>query len=156
MNRLGMLVDVSHLSDGGFYDVAKVCKGPFVASHSNARAIAPHPRNLTDDMIRVLAEHGGVAGLNLEGYFLNPDIRDAHSTVDRMVQHVQHMLQTGGEDLIAIGTDLDGIEGQLEISEPSKMELLFSALQKSGFTQRQLDKFMSGNVLRVLQDGIGS
>ena len=156
MNRLGILVDVSHLSDGGFYDVAKACKRPFVASHSNARAIAPHPRNLTDDMIRVLAEHGGVAGLNLEGYFLNPDLRDAHSTVDRMVQHVQHMMQTGGEDLIAIGTDLDGIEGQLEIAEPSKMELLFSALQKSGFSQRQLDKFMSGNVLRVLQDGIGS
>ena len=73
-----------------------------------------------------------------------------------MVQHVQHMLQTGGEDLIAIGTDMDGIEGQLEIAEPSKMELLCSALQKSGFSQRQLDKFMSGNVLRVLQDGIGS
>jgi len=156
MNRLGMLVDVSHLSDGGFYDVAKVCRRPFVASHSNARAIAPHPRNLTDDMIHVLAEHGGVAGLNLEGYFLNPDIGDAHSTVDRMVQHVQHMLQTGGEDLIAIGTDMDGIEGQLEIAEPSKMELLFTALQKSGFSQRQMDKFMSGNVLRVLQDGIGS
>ena len=127
-----------------------------MASHSNARAIASHSRNLTDDMIRVLAEHGGVAGLNLEGYFLNPDIGDAHSTVDRMVQHVQHMLQAGGEDLIAIGTDMDGIEGQLEIAEPSKMELLFSALQKSGFSQRQLDKFMSGNVLRVLQDGIGS
>ena len=156
MNRLGILVDVSHLSDGGFYDVAKASDRPFVASHSNARAIAPHPRNLTDDMIRVLAEHGGVAGLNLEGWFLNPDISDARSTVDRMVQHVLHMLQTGGEDLIAIGTDLDGIEGQLEIAEPSQMELLFSSLQKNGFSQRQLDKFMSGNVLRVLQDGIGS
>ena len=83
MAELGILVDVSHLSDGGFYDVAELVRGPFVASHSNCRELAPATRNLTDDMIRVLAEHGGVAGLNFYPPFLNTDPVDKVSSLIR-------------------------------------------------------------------------
>ncbi|MDD3369106.1 MAG: dipeptidase [Lachnospiraceae bacterium] len=152
MNRLGMIIDVSHLSDGGFYDVAQISTKPFVASHSNCRALSPHPRNLTDDMIRILAEHGGVAGLNLEGEFLNQDITDSYSSISSMVKHVQHMLQTGGEDILAIGTDFDGIEGTFEVGEPKELNLLFEQLLKNGITPRQLDKMLTGNVRRVLHE----
>lgn len=152
MNGLGMLIDVSHLSDGGFYDVARLSKKPFVASHSNCRAISPHPRNLTDDMLRLLAERGGVAGLNFCGKFLNADITCETSTAAMLAAHAAHMVRVGGEDCAAIGTDFDGIHGPLEIGGPEEMYLLFGALAKQGFTERQIEKLASGNALRVLRD----
>jgi len=154
MNRLGMLVDVSHLSDGGFADVTRVSTRPFVASHSNCRALSPHPRNLTDDMIRTLAEAGGVAGLNFYGCFLNEDPADETSRIGRMTAHVLHMLRVGGEDVIAIGTDFDGISGELEIADPTQMPRLVDALERAGVTPRQLDKFLSGNVTRVIRSAM--
>lgn len=155
MNCLGMLIDVSHLSDGGFADVARVSAKPFVASHSNCRALSPHPRNLTDDMIRTLAEAGGVAGLNFCGSFLNEDTEDETSRIERMVAHVLHLLRVGGEELPAIGTDLDGIGGELEIGDPTGMPRLFDALERAGVTERQLDKFRSENALRVIREVCG-
>lgn len=152
MNRLGMLIDVSHLSDGGFWDVAKYSSKPFVASHSNSRTLCPHQRNLTDEMIHTLAEAGGIAGLNFAGHFLNKDLTDDHSRVECMVEHVKYMMNLGGEDFVAIGTDFDGIGGQLEIDEPTKMGLLFEALHKAGISERQLDKIASENALRVIKE----
>lgn len=152
MNELGMLVDVSHLSDGGFYDVADCSKKPFVASHSNCRSLCSATRNLTDGMIRVLAKKGGVAGLNFAPAFVNPDVRDSYTTVERLCAHVDHLFQVGGEDCVGIGTDFDGIEGSFEIDECSKMPFLFYALQKRGYSGRMLEKFMFRNVERVLSD----
>lgn len=161
MNRIGMLIDVSHLSDGGFYDVAKYSKKPFIASHSNCRELVNHPRNLTDDMIKVLAENGGVAGLNMVPYFtdytfnVHGVIERTKTTVEMLVSHVLHFINTGGENCIGIGTDFDGMEGILEIDNPTKMHLLFDALQRKGVTPRQIDKIANGNVLRVIKEGIG-
>lgn len=155
MERLHIIPDVSHLSDGGFYDLAGIAKKPFIASHSNCRAITDHPRNLTDEMIRVLAEHGGVAGLNFEKSFVAPTGTDPATTVDYLVAHVMHLLQVGGEDIIAMGTDFDGIGPGMEIENTSEMGKLFEGLMKAGLTERQLDKFMSGNVLRVLHETLG-
>lgn len=152
MNRLGILVDVSHLSDGGFYDVAKLSKRPFIASHSNCRALTPHQRNLTDEMIKILAEHGGVSGINFCPAFISADIESKKSRVEDLVAHVLHFIKVGGEDCVGIGTDFDGIEGELEIAHPTQMSLLFDALEKKGVTPRQLDKLASGNVLRVIRD----
>ncbi|MBP3204750.1 MAG: dipeptidase [Lachnospiraceae bacterium] len=151
-NEKGIIVDVSHLSDGGFWDVAKITKKPFVASHSNARSLSPHPRNLTDEMIRKLAEKGGVAGLNINGPFLQEDISLHVSTVERMAAHVEYMYRIGGEDIIALGTDFDGVGGELEIQHPEQLELLFAALKKKGFSDRILEKFKSGNVERVIRE----
>ena len=152
MNRLSMMVDVSHLSDGGFYDVARISRKPFIASHSDCRAVTDHPRNLTDDMIRLLAEKGGVAGINFAPDFSaeNPKAGECH--VKDLVRHVLHFMNTGGEDCVGIGTDFDGVWGKLEIDEPAKMDQLFHALQKAGVTERQLDKIARENVLRVIKE----
>ena len=153
MNRLGILIDVSHLSDGGFYDVAKLSKKPFIASHSNCRALTPHQRNLTDDMIKVLAEHGGVSGINFCPEFVG-DSTDGVSRVEDLAAHVLHFIKVGGEDCVGIGTDFDGVEGELEIAHPTQMSLLFDTLEKKGVTPRQLDKLASGNVLRVIKEAM--
>ncbi len=152
MNELGLIVDVSHLSDGGFYDVAALSRKPFVASHSNARALAESPRNLTDDMIRILGEHGGIAGLNFFPPFLHNDPGDFVSRVEEMCTHVEHMLRVGGEDLIAIGSDFDGIGGELEIASPLEMERLFGALESRHIPGRVLDKLAYQNAERVIRD----
>ncbi len=152
MQELGMIVDVSHLSDGGFYDVADVAKRPFVASHSNCRALSPATRNLTDDMIRVLAEHGGVAGINFEPSFLNKDITDEVSRISCMCDHVEHFINVGGIECVGIGTDFDGIGGQFEIADCTAMERLFEELKRRGIHEDALDKIEWGNVARVIRD----
>ena len=151
MEELGMLVDVSHLSDGGFWDVAKLCKKPFVASHSNCRSLSPHPRNLTDEMIRTLADHGGIMGLNFCPKFLTADIGCRESRIEDMLRHLRHMVNTGGEDIAAIGTDLDGIEGQLEIGRAEDMPRLFEAMDRAGFSQSLIEKIAWRNARRVLE-----
>jgi membrane dipeptidase len=156
MNDLGILVDVSHLSDGGFWDVVKYTKKPFVATHSDARAVSSNQRNMTDDMIKALAEKGGVTGINFCIPFLN-DTYPPHSGTSRiedMVRMIKHISNVGGEDIVGIGTDLDGIGGDLEIGSPDKMYLLFDALEKEGFTERQIEKIASGNVLRVIKESM--
>lgn len=154
MNELGMIVDVSHLSDGGFYDVAEISRKPFVASHSNCREVSPATRNLTDDMIRVLAEKGGVAGINFEPSFLNADVTDPHSRVEQMCEHVLHFINIGGIECVGIGTDFDGIGGQLEIGECTKMNLLFDALHKKGICESDIEKIAFSNVARVIRESM--
>lgn len=169
MEELGMLVDVSHLSDGGFFDVAKVLKKPFIASHSNARALTEHSRNLTDEMIRVMADCGGVSGLNFCPVFLDREQVNhednwvnqgtgnkkkivVYSRVEDMVLHLNHMKNIGGEDFVALGSDLDGISGELEIDRPEKFELLFDALRKENWTETQIEKLAYKNAQRVIKE----
>lgn len=154
MQELGMLVDVSHLSDGGFYDVAKLAKKPFVASHHDCRALCPHTRCMTDDMIRVLADKGGVAGINFGPEFLNADVTCKDSTIDLMVAHIKHYINIGGEGVVGIGTDFDGIGGNLEINSAHKMPLLFERLEKEGFSEDLIEKIAYKNVLRVITEAM--
>lgn len=150
MNDLGMIIDVSHLSDGGFWDVLKYSKQPVVASHSNARSLCNHPRNLSDEMIKALAEKGGIAGVNLYPYFINGN---GIATVDNIAEHVAHMYQVGGEDFVAVGTDFDGFdEGELEIAHIGEMGKLYDAVKRRGFMERQMEKFWSGNAMRVIKE----
>lgn len=150
LNELGVVIDVSHLSDGGFYDVAALTRKPFLATHSNCRALRDHPRNLTDEMLRLLADKGGAAGLNFCPEFVSDDPK--HTTLAGLTAHVMHMLRVGGEDLPALGTDFDGIGGDLAVGQPTEMVRLFEALEQAGMTQRQLEKFARDNVLRVLEE----
>ena len=154
MNDLGIIVDVSHLSDGGFFDVAKYSKKPFVASHSNCRELSPSTRNLTDDMIRILAEKGGVAGINFEPTFLNMDQKDVHSRVSRMCDHVEHFLKVGGAECVGIGTDFDGIGGEFEISDCTKMNLFFDELHRRKISDEVIDKIAYKNVARVIRESM--
>lgn len=152
MNSLGMVIDVSHLSDGGFYDVIETSNKPIIASHSNARAISPHPRNLSDDMIKKIAESGGVIGLNFFGNFLNKDITQNQSTIKVMIEHLKHIRNIGGAEVLALGTDFDGMSGELEIDGPDKMNLLFDALWHSGWDYGTIEKFGFQNAMRVIKD----
>ena len=149
MDRLGMIVDVSHLGDGGFWDVVKYTEGPFVASHSNARAVCNHTRNLTDGMIRALADKGGVMGLNFCGDFLKPGSR---GTLEEMIAHLKHIKNVGGAGVLGLGTDFDGIDNVPEVADASQMPLLARAMEQAGFTSAEIDGVFSGNVLRVYRE----
>lgn len=149
MERLGIIPDCSHLSDGGFYDLIDICKKPFIATHSNARAITNHPRNLTDDMIKKLSSKGGVMGLNFCAPFLG---ENKVSTIDDMILHLKHIKSVGGIDVIALGTDFDGIENEVEIKDISEINKLILALESNGFTEYEIDKILYENVKRVLKD----
>ncbi len=153
MERLGMIVDVSHLSDKGFWDVARTLRGPFAASHSNARQVCSCCRNLSDEMLRALAERGGVTGLNFCAAFLaEPEKRGPRATVASVVEHAKHIVKVGGEDCLGLGSDFDGIGTHDELPDASYMPLLAEALIKGGFTERQVDKIMGGNVLRLYRE----
>ena len=151
MNRLGMIIDVSHLSDGGFYDVAKYSNKPFVASHSNSRSLCNHSRNLKDDMIKIIGNKGGVIGINFEKSFLREN--GTCSSVEDMINHIKHIYKIGGEDIISIGSDFDGINpDNLEIGNISQIDKLILGLQSSGFNGDFIDKVLYKNALRVIKD----
>lgn len=149
MNRLGMLIDVSHISDGGFWDVIKYSKDPIIASHSNARVSWNHSRNLTDEMIKALSNKGGVTGINFCNDFLgNNEI----SSISDMVRHIKHIKNIGGIDCVALGSDFDGIENEVEIKDASEMGNLAFALEKEGFTQNEIEKIFFRNGERIIKD----
>lgn len=152
MNDLGMIIDVSHLNDGGFWDVVQLTQKPFVASHSNCRAISPHQRNLTDEQIKALANKGGVMGLNFCGPFLNEDAAGRESRISQMLKHLKHMVNVGGSDIAAIGTDFDGTFGEFDIQECSQMQLLFETMEREHFSAELIEKIAYKNVERVLRD----
>lgn len=155
MERLGMIIDISHLNDAGIWDVFRYTKKPFVASHSNARALASHPRNLTDEMLRALAERGGVAGINFCASFLRDEENGndpIHSTCQDMIRHMKHMKQVGGISCIGLGTDFDGIENIVELKDASGMQRLADEMQREGFTSHEIEQIFYGNVLRVYRE----
>jgi len=158
MQELGMLVDVSHLSDKGFYDVcdiARVCKRPFVASHSNARSIARHPRNLSDEMIKLIGEKGGVIGVNFYPSFLSEKKVDEKEQLQYIILHIRHMINKGGIGCVGLGTDFDGIDGRLAISDASKIQILYEALRKAGFSENETEHIFWRNVLTVYKEVFG-
>ena len=154
MERLGIIADVSHLGDKGILDVISHAKRPFVASHSDARAICPAVRNLTDDMIGLLAEKGGVTGLNFCPSFLNAQ-KDYPGTAADVARHAAHIIKVGGEDCLGLGSDFDGIRTHAELPGADAMPVLEDALAKAGLTARQRDKVMGENVLRVYREVLG-
>lgn len=151
MQELGMIVDVSHLSDRGFWDVVQHTKKPFAASHSNARALCPHARNLTDDMIKAIADRGGMIGLNFYGRFLNKT-DDGRSTVAGMAEHARHIINTGGSDCLGLGSDFDGISGTLEMQDCSQMYKLADELGRRHISHAQIEKIFYRNVLQFYKE----
>lgn len=151
MERMGMIVDVSHLSDAGFYDVVKYTKRPFVASHSNARSVCPWVRNLTDDMIRRLADRGGVVGLNYCADFLR-DSRTGELDIGRQARHIADV---GGIECVGLGSDFDGIPPYQGCPKAEQMDKLAAIFEKNGFGQREIDKILYQNVFRVYKEILG-
>ena len=153
MNSLGMLVDVSHLNEPGFWDVLEVSTDPVLASHSNAHALCPHPRNLTDQQIRALADRGGAIGVNFCAAFLEPS---AQATSEHVVEQLAYLLQVGGEDCPALGSDFDGISQVPEGLETyNQIPKLIGLLEKRGFGAAVIEKVMGGNLLRLCREVLG-
>lgn len=156
MERIGVIIDISHLNDAGIWDVFRYTKKPFVASHSNARALAGHPRNLTDEMIRALAERGGVAGINFCASFLRNEeegmAAPVHSLCRDMAAHMKHMKKIGGIGCIGLGSDFDGITSIVEMKDCSGMQLLADTMSREGFTDGEIEAVFFGNVLRVYRE----
>lgn len=149
MERLGMLVDISHISDAGFWDVEGLVQKPFIASHSNARAVCPHPRNLTDDMLRAVAAKGGVVGLNFYPAFLT---QGGKAGVEDIIRHAAHMLDVMGEDFIGLGSDWDGIDTTPEgLRHVGELAALFERMERE-FGSEITGKIREGNFLRVLRE----
>ena len=152
MNELGMIIDVSHMSEGGFYDVAKHSKAPFVASHSCARALCNHRRNLTDDQLKTIGEKGGVAGVNFECSFLKEG--SDRATFEQIIQHLVYMKDKAGIEAIGFGSDFDGIDDNGELVNFGGFTPLLERMEKT-FTDDEIDKICSGNALRVMKDVLG-
>lgn len=144
MDDLGIIIDVSHLSDGGFWDVVKYSKRPFVASHSNARTIRNHPRNLTDEMILAMKERGCVIGLNYYGPFLQ---KNGLSTLESICKHMEHIIKIGGDEILCLGSDFDGFNDVLSLKGCEDMHLLPEAMRKYGFSEETIKNVCYKNAL---------
>lgn len=159
MNRLGMIVDISHTSDKTFYDAVEASSAPIIASHSSCRAVTNAPRNMTDDMIRALANKGGVIQININCGFISQKSADApkggpepRATLADVVAHIDHARQIGGIDAVGIGTDFDGITCTPEgLDDVSKFPNLTRALLEKGYTGADIKKIYGGNTLRVMR-----
>ncbi len=152
-NRLGIVIDVSHLNVAGFWDVTEVCDRPFIASHSDAFAISPHVRNLNDDQLRALAAADGCAGINLTNSFIRPD-RDwlrRDTTLEMVAAHVDHVVKLVSDRHVAIGTDFDGAEMPDVLSDATQLPLLMRELKRRGYSDDSLERIAHGNFVRVLR-----
>ena len=153
MEKLGMIIDVSHLSDDGIYDVYNNTKKPFIASHSNARSLCSHQRNLTDDMIRKIADRGGLIGANFYSTFLNDNYSGKDmSRIKDIVEHMKYIANVGGIDCVGIGSDFDGIDCPLEFENSSNMQLIYHEMKKSGFSENEIEKVFYKNALRLFEE----
>lgn len=144
-----MIVDVSHLSDKGFYEVADILNSPFVASHSCVRNLRNHSRNLTDEMLKKIGQSGSIVGINFCPYFLNEEYI---TTVDSLVEHIDYMVNKAGIESVALGTDFDGITGEFEISNIGEMSKLYQGLVKHGYKDTQIEKIWHLNTERIIKD----
>jgi len=149
MNRLGMLIDLSHISERGFWDVITLSQQPVILSHSNARAVLNHRRNVTDEQIKAVKENGGVIGINLYPYFLNQ--AGVHSVSDA-IRHIEHIISIAGEDHVGIGADFDQMEPVFDgIDGVKYIENIIEELLKMNYTTDIVSKIAGGNFLRVIK-----
>ncbi|MGH9792106.1 MAG: dipeptidase, partial [Candidatus Acidiferrales bacterium] len=193
LNRLGMMVDISHVADKTFYDALAVTKAPVIASHSSCRALCNHRRNMSDDMIRALAKNGGVMMINYEVSFLSEEYRAATNVQDmtvierqfeqqcgknmscqillgnrvarqamadgklpkvsweKIIEHIDHAVKVGGVDHVGLGSDFDGATMPFGMDDASMMPKITQALLDKGYAERDIEKILGGNLLRVME-----
>lgn len=151
-NQLGILVDLSHITEKGFWDVAAISSAPLVATHSNVYAICPSGRNLTDAQLEAVRESGGVVGLNYHVNFLRPEGAEGPPVeLSLLVRHVDHLVEKLGIDGVALGSDYDGATMPEAISDVSKTQNLLEALRRAGYDEASLRKIAHENWVRVLE-----
>jgi len=195
LNRLGVMVDISHVSDKTFYEALAVTRAPVIASHSSCRAISDHPRNMSDEQLRALAKNGGVIQINYELIFLSQQARDVKRargervevtnqellrrcgeneacqilegqrldseemtagklpkvTWEKIVEHIDHAVKLAGPDHVGLGSDFDGASMPIGLEDCSKLPRLTDALLKKGYLEKDVEKILGGNLLRVME-----
>lgn len=147
MNRLGILVDLSHAGEKSFYDALELSSQPIVCSHSSCRALCDHPRNLTDDQMRALAAKGGVMQITMYNGFL---VKDGEATVLDALRHLAHAIEVMGIDHVGIGTDFDGDGGVRGMANSSELLNFTRLLLARGYSEQDIEKIWGGNFLRVM------
>ena len=147
MNRLGILVDLSHAGEKSFYDALEMSNQPIVCSHSSCRALCDHPRNLTDDQMRALAAKGGVMQITMYNGFL---VKDGEATVLDALRHLEHAIEVMGIDYVGIGTDFDGDGGVRGMANSSELLNFTRLLLARGYSEQDIEKIWGGNFLRVM------
>jgi microsomal dipeptidase-like Zn-dependent dipeptidase len=147
MNRVGMMIDLSHASEETFYQTLELSTRPVICSHSSARALCNHPRNLTDDQVRALAEKGGVVQATFYEGFL---VESGEATIDDAVRHIMHLINMAGIDHVGIGSDFDGDGGVRGLQTAADYLTLTRRLMAEGLNERSLRKLWGGNFVRVM------
>lgn len=151
-NELGVMLDLSHMTERGFWDVAGLSDAPLVATHSNAHAICPSPRNLTDEQLAAVRASSGVVGLNFNTGFLHPEGKnDTDLPIEVMVRHVDHLVDKLGIDGVALGSDFDGATMPDAVKDAAHFPALVDALRGAGYDDEALTKIGYGNWVRVLR-----
>lgn len=148
MEKQGIVVDVSHASDKLFYDVAEIAKRPFVATHSNSRAVCAHRRNLTDEQFEIIIKSGGIVGLNFHKYFLSED----NQSVCDIIKHAEHFLSIGGEDALSIGSDFDGGELPDDMKSISDIEKVRDEFLRLNYNEELVNKIFYENAHNFFQN----
>jgi membrane dipeptidase len=151
-NALRIMIDLSHMTEAGFWDVAKLSDAPLVATHSNAHAVTASSRNLSDRQLQAIGESGGMAGLNFATCFLRPDGKESPDmTLDPVKRHIEHMLNLAGEDHVGIGSDYDGATTPRDIGGVEGLPVLIEAMREMGLGPALIDKIAHGNWLKLLE-----
>ncbi len=156
-NELKVLVDLSHMNEQGFWDIAKITDAPLVASHSNAHTLCNHSRNLTDRQLDAIRDSGGLAGINFGVLFMRQDgVKNPDTDLSELVRHVDYMVDRMGIEHVAMGSDFDGTTIPAAMKDASDLQMLVNALRDAGYDQASLDKICHGNWIRVLEKTWGA
>ncbi len=152
-NQMGIMVDLSHMNEKGFWDVASLSTAPLVASHSGAHALCPSPRNLTDDQLKAIRDSGGLVGVNFSRAFLRSDgLGDKPTSLTEIVRHVEYLAEVMGVKHVALGSDFDGTQVPQDLKDAAGLQKLIGTLKDRGFKGKALRKIAHENWVRVLTD----
>lgn len=155
-NELRIMIDLSHMNEQGFWDIAKLSNAPLVASHSNAHAISPHSRNLTDKQLDAIRDTGGLVGINFGVLFLRDDgVRNADTPIELLVRHIAYIADRVGIEHVALGSDFDGTTIPQSLGDASGLPKLIDALRAHGFDDQAIRNIAHENWIRVLERSWG-
>lgn len=151
MNKLGMIIDVSHLSEKGFWDVYELSTAPFIASHSNAKAVCGHCRNLSDEQIKAIIERKGFIGINFYSAFLTDSEK---CSSDDILRHIDYILNLGGENVLGFGSDFDGVDNNLpeDVRTAQDMPVILNKMLQRGYSEELINNVTCNNFLRVISE----